>query len=293
MVKYDCIRCGYTTDFKSNMKCHLNRKNKCMVKTGTDNTPLYSVIVCEYCDKIYTYQRNLTKHLKTCKMKKDRDKADEQTLAMVNILNSKLSEYKTELDSLKIEMNNQLIVQNAQTINNNNNQINIQMDSGRLGYAHTNYDVITDADIKRALNRSSQCLHFIVKITHFNENHPENQNVYINCLKSSFVMVFNGTKWEAHTWSIFSERFIGNNMDTLQEWICVNGDKYPELAEKFNRFMDQRNNDKFDKTIRDAIRLILYNNREYINSPAMIKCLNDLQKEKQKESEKIENNILN
>jgi len=32
MVKYECYRCGYTNENKSNIIRHINRKNTCKVK---------------------------------------------------------------------------------------------------------------------------------------------------------------------------------------------------------------------------------------------------------------------
>ena len=105
MVQYTCFRCGYFSERKINMRSHLNRKNVCKpilrdikldeysknilerreyIETveNPESLPFHSKnlpnhskslpfhsISCDYCNKSYKYNYNLTKHLKTCKMK--------------------------------------------------------------------------------------------------------------------------------------------------------------------------------------------------------------------------------
>ena len=96
MVQYTCFRCGYSAEKKNHMIAHLNRKYICkpilrdikpddyrndileqkeFVETvkNDESAPINS-ISCEYCAKTYKYERNLLKHLKTCKIKKETDK---------------------------------------------------------------------------------------------------------------------------------------------------------------------------------------------------------------------------
>ena len=109
MVLYNCFRCGYLADQKNHMRTHLSRKNVCdpilrdinldeyskdilgrrkFIETieNPDSAPFCSIpasfcsipapfcsISCEYCKRSYKYERNLTKHLKTCKVKKIAD----------------------------------------------------------------------------------------------------------------------------------------------------------------------------------------------------------------------------
>ena len=107
MVSYECFRCGYIGKQKSHLLQHLNRKNICkpleddmeinLIKDyyGFENndkiTPKSlqnissrslqnnskklhfenSQPTCEYCLRTYNRKDNLTRHLKTCKKKKE------------------------------------------------------------------------------------------------------------------------------------------------------------------------------------------------------------------------------
>ena len=49
----------------------------------------------------------------------------------------------------------------------------------------------------------------------------------------------------------------------LEEWI-ENGEKYPEIMNKFNRYLEKRENDKVLDRIKGEIKLMLFNNRDLI-----------------------------
>ena len=50
-------------------------------------------------------------------------------------------------------------------------------------------------------------------ITHFNKEHPENQNIYISCLKSDVAMMYENQKWITHAWPDIADRIINDNVD--------------------------------------------------------------------------------
>jgi hypothetical protein len=143
MVQYACFRCGYATLLKSDMRTHLNRKNVCkpilrdiklddycdnilkkeefVEKIETPISDPLSSISCEYCKKTYKYEQNLSKHLKTCTVKKTRD--GEESIEIV-ALNEQIEAYKSrinKLESIKKLKLNQII----NTPPTNNVEINL------------------------------------------------------------------------------------------------------------------------------------------------------------------------
>ena len=303
MVQYNCFRCGYSTFLKSDMRSHLNRKNVCdpvlrdielndyskdilgrrkFIETeeNPESLPFHSKslpfhsnglpnhsIFCEHCKKSYKYNYNLTKHLKTCKVKITTDAAElkkilEEEESLVCMLNDRIDAYKSEIDMLKSGM----VVNNNNNNNNNNTtntQNNFNINIKRLAYDKTNYDIVTPEQMQCIIRTSLNCIPNIVALTHFNANHPENHNIYIGSWKSGNVIIYNGTKWVIHNWNAFSERVIGNNIDTISDWIYLNGDEYPQLVEKFNNFINNYdNNVKFLKELCNNVKLVFYNNRD-------------------------------
>ncbi len=309
MVNYNCIRCGYSSSRKSDMRLHLNRKNKCnpilsdisidecRQNISKDNEipetgfiPKSSILFhepsilfhfipykCQFCDRSYKYSYNLTKHTKTCKSKIEQEEADKKTYVLVDTLNQQIEEQKKQIE-IQDKRIDTLEHTNPQILNNTNNvQININIDKNRLSYDNTNYNIINDQDIRNSISHTSRCIQEIIPRTHFNKQHPENQNIYISCLKSAVAMMFEGERWNAHMWEDVAERFIDDNTVTLQEWVDANDDQYPILAEKFKVFIKKKTeDDKFITKLKREIKIILYNNRKIIHSDAMINQLQSL-----------------
>ena len=50
----------------------------------------------------------------------------------------------------------------------------------------------------------------------------------------------------------------------LEEWI-ENGNKYPEIMNKFNRYLEKKENNVVINKIKNEIKLLLFNNRDLIS----------------------------
>ena len=85
--------------------------------------------------------------------------------------------------------------------------------------------------------------------------------------KNNYVMLYDGNKW------ILKDRddAITNLMDEkeiileqkLEEWI-ENGNDYPKIMNKFKRYIDKKENNKVLNKIKDEIKLVLFNNRQFV-----------------------------
>ena len=49
----------------------------------------------------------------------------------------------------------------------------------------------------------------------------------------------------------------------LEEWI-ENGKNYPDIMNKFNKYLETKENDQVLDTIKKEIKIILYNNRSLL-----------------------------
>ena len=317
MSHYNCYRCGYITIRRSDMRLHLNRKNICkpiirdiniddyrqniLNKEKIDEThfctenapfctknapfctvlhqPDYGGFECIFCKKKYKFQRSLKRHLKTCKVKQDQENINANTHALVEKLDQQIEIQKQTIQSQKQQIENfeQKPQINTFTNTNNNVFINIHMDKNRLDYKNTNYDVINAEDIQFSISKAGRCIQEIISITHFNKNHPENQNIYISCLKSTVAMMFEEKRWNVHAWNDIADRVIDDNAVTLQSWMDLNKDDHPGLAEKFKIFMDRKEGDNaFLTSLKRELKMVLYNNRKLIHSDEMVNLLHTL-----------------
>lgn len=82
-------------------------------------------------------------------------------------------------------------------------------------------------------------------------------------------MIYDGNKWVIKDRDESIEDLIDSNEfiieQKLEEWI-ENGNQYPEIMNKFNRYIEKRESDSILDTIKKEIKLLLFNNRKLIKS---------------------------
>tara|TARA_B100000073_G_scaffold348083_1_gene364958 strand:+ start:2264 stop:3199 length:936 start_codon:yes stop_codon:yes gene_type:complete len=245
--------------------------------------------ICDYCFKNYKYNRNLTKHLKTCKIKKEKEHENNLLQEQINDQKKMIETQGETIEKLQKEIyeksgktsitNN---TNNNTTNNTNNTQININLN--RTNYKDTNYDEIDHEDIMYAIGRSMKCLETMVQLIHFNNKYPQYQNMYMPDLKSNFVMMYDQDKWMAYPFSKASDRLIDNSRVTMSDWVIVHGEDYPNLQKKFDNFMErQRDEEVIKAQIRD-VKMLMFNKRDMPKSEKTVELL-------QKMSNSDKNNV--
>ncbi len=299
MVFYKCPRCNFTSYDKTKYMNHLKRKNICepiSSKTNlqneyikynikdkilitqnntistTQNVELHKITQnntilnqCKYCDKVYSRIDSLTRHYKTCKDKKKTDEANLHMEELVNLLNDKISKYDLELEK-KNKQIDELIkkagIQNSGTIIQN-----IQNNIKLLAYDKTDISDLTDNDFMKCFNHNNMCVPHLVKRIHFNPKKPENHNVFISNLKSGYIMLYDGKKWNTYNRDEIVDDIFDDKHDILEqkieEWVSI-GKDYPIIYHKFKRYLEKINNDVIIKKVKDELKLILYNDRNII-----------------------------
>ena len=299
MVFYKCPRCNFISYDKTKYMNHLKRKKICepiLSKTNLQKEYIkYSIIdkilitqnnsistsknevalkitqntsilnQCKYCDKVFSRVDNLTRHYKTCKDKKKTDEANLHMEELVNLLNDKISKYDLELEK-KNKQIDELIkkagIQNSGTIIQN-----IQNNIKLLAYDKTDISDLTDNDFMKCFNHNNMCVPHLVKRIHFNPKKPENHNVFISNLKSGYIMLYDGKKWNTYNRDEIVDDIFDDKHDILEqkieEWVSI-GKDYPIIYHKFKRYLEKINNDVIIKKVKDELKLILYNDRNII-----------------------------
>ena len=232
---------------------------------------------CSYCNKSYSRTDSLNRHLKICKDKtKDEDVKDSMN-KLVYLLNEQLNEKNNQLNDFKKELikrDDQLMKRDIQitelikkagvNINTTNVMNNIKL----LSYSETDRSHLTDKDILKCLKHSNFCIPHLIEKIHFDKKKPENHNVYISNLKNKYVMIYDGSKWICNDREDQINSLIDDNEGIIEykieEWV-ENGNKYPKMMKKFNRYVEVRDNNIVINKIKDDIKLLLYNNRNMVN----------------------------
>jgi len=301
---HKCTRCGYSTNHLVTFKRHLSRKNICKnllnnyslhdlyikynitnkidsVKNENKMKPNEAILKygeakckpneasesenfeCKFCKKIYFHRQSLYKHLKKCEEKKKDDEDKKNLLNLVEILNKQLEEQRDQINEQNNQIN-ELIKKTGINIGTQNIQQNINI----LAYNNTDISHLTDKDYLKCLKHSNFCIPHLIEQIHFNPKKPENHNIYISNLKNNYVMVYDGIRWIIRDRDESIQNLIDDKESIieqkLEEWI-ENGNKYPDIMKKFNRYLEKKENDKVFNKVKGEIKLMLFNNRDIIS----------------------------
>ena len=162
---------------------------------------------CPYCWKEFSRVDNLNRHFKTCKSKKKLDQENKITLLekdkeelietveklLIECSNMKeiikTTKYTKETNTSTINSNNSHNSHNSNNTNSNNTII-----INNYGNEDTKY-ITKDFIINLLTNKPFKAIPEMIKYTHFNNDHPENQNIKITNKKEPYVKVMKDNKW--------------------------------------------------------------------------------------------------
>jgi len=231
MVYYECQRCGYNTTLKGNIKHHLNRKNICKplldnisieqmkdiynlnetsknpqnnsnLLTNTSQIPQKTPKnedsnQCSYCSKEFSRIDNLNRHLKTCKKKKKVLLENEELRETVEKLIIECSIMKNLLNSKQSNKSNKSnnTINSHNSNNTNSNNTNNTIIINNYGDEDTKY-ITKEYIVNLLANKPFKAIPEMIKHTHFNKEHPENQNIKITNKKEPYVKIMKDNKWE-------------------------------------------------------------------------------------------------
>jgi len=127
-----------------------------------------------------------------------------------------------------------------------------------LAYKESDTSHLTEKDYIGCIKQVNFCVKKLIEKVHFNPEKPENMNIYISNLKDKYMMVY-----EAGAWSIMNKEVLNtiyNDKEVmLEEWLDEEQHKHPELKEKFERYLNNKENDETLNMIKDEIKLMIYN----------------------------------
>ena len=241
--------------------------NESKMNPNESNLKLCRNYMCRFCNKSYSTNSNLNKHLKKCKDSEEY----KNLIELVNRLNDQLVIKDQQLNEELKKRDKQIDEQNKQInelIKKAGITQNIQNNIKILAYKNTDISHLTDQDYIQCLNRSNMCIPQLIKKIHFDPQKPENHNVYISNIKNKYVMIYDGNRWILHNQDETIDDLIDANEyvleQKLEEWI-ENGKDYPEIMKKFNRYLEKKEKDDVLNKIKEEIKLVLFNNRKTID----------------------------
>lgn len=250
MVFHVCPRCHYQTKYKTSLREHYNRKNKCeslfndiTIDDCISLLNIKKINVCEHCDKKFTRSDSLKRHKERCYELR------------LKILEEKNKILEEKLDKSSLNTVNNVNINCGNTYNININDFN-----------NTNY-IIALEDLKQSIrqsllkndgrNMNIECEN-LVELVHCNDKYPENQN----------ILITDRTRGEAKIKQ--GDKFVSTRIDDAIEETAKNIVKLLKANQIFNRYVKFHEN-KDEDTIREdkkAIERTLYNNRDKVMNTA-------------------------
>ena len=254
MKSFHCSVCNFSTHLTANYsrhlrtKKHLNESTKSQQKVNNLEYPVNkkSTFFCKYCDKNFAHKQSMYYHIKySCK-----ENTDEDLKELVRLMNQKIETQAKQIEKLmsKLEIHGNVNIQNN-TVNN------IQL----LAYNNTDISHLTDKDYISCIKQVNYCVKQLIEKIHFNPEKPENMNIYISNIKDKYMMVYNGT-WTLSTKEYELNKLYEEKEYLLEEWLEDN--RFPEIKEKFVRYLNNKENDDTLNMIKDDIKLMMYNKKK-------------------------------
>jgi polyhydroxyalkanoate synthesis regulator phasin len=272
MVEHTCIRCGYKTNRKQNLKTHLTRKNLCkainedigryelLLKNGfnkearkyisttkipQNNTKLSQnnakKYTCEFCKKNYSRIDSLNRHKKNfCKEKnKIYDQVELLIKEMTIIKKDKqIEQLIKQLENVSSKPNI-----NRGTINNANNQCNIIINN--FGEEQIKY--ISDKTFKKLLSTPISAIPKLIELKHFNPAHPENHNIRITNIHDKYAKIYKDRKWLTQHKKDVIQELVDNGFADFEEFRDLNDEQITQkIREKYKK-MEQNYSNNLEK----------------------------------------------
>ena len=280
-MEYQCSKCLHTYRDNYDLQRHINRKFPCttvnhgksflnqlespQIAGHTKTTTKVIEIVknqCYHCKKIFSTNSNYHRHIRDyCKIKRKQENEKEQIfkelLFEVKALKKSNEELQNEIRNNK---SNQTINNNTNNINNGTiNQFNI------LAFGKEDTSHITNKEWNRIINRQYKSIEELVVKTHFDNNKPENHNIYISNIKSKYIMVYDGK-----TWCIKDKKDTIDELYDEKAYIILNKvdelkglSKLPfKIVDKYNEIKTGYDEEEIRAALIKDLELVLYNKRD-------------------------------
>jgi hypothetical protein len=259
---FSCKRCGYSTNIKGNLSNHFQRKRVC--QPILQDLPVVDLIdeliniernishSCEWCDKEYNHASGLSRHKKICPSKPTHENITSELETDSPTVDD---EDPSTVEDLKIELNRLKNIISEQslgtTINNNTNIDNSIDNSTNVSIVINNFGQEKIDHILSDYNFMKKCFknllsHGIVELMrkiHFDDEHPENQNIKFRSFKQDLIEIFNGNRWNTVPGTQTTE-------DIARRGCVLLSGFYDEILK------DEMDDDEMDDRYRNKIRTI-------------------------------------
>ena len=241
MPLYNCEQCNYATKYKADFTKHTKTKKHrrnigeineigeetpANIQNNPQNIQSNPKFSCDFCKKEFTLFTNKRRHeIHRCK--------DNTNLMTKKIYDLEKEKKKLEKQIIKM-MDKVGTINNTTNNNTNNNTQNIIVVNN---YGKENTDYLTVDKIKALLDRPFDSVQELIKMLHFNSEHPENHNVKITNKKEPYALVWNDPIWELRKKKSVVKDIVDKGylmIDTTHDSMDESNKKYINFQTKFD-----------------------------------------------------------
>jgi len=277
MVLYTCDICCFYSKQKNDYNRHLKTKKhknnlsnlkENMVMTTNDHkmttndhkmttndhkmTTKKHKYSCDFCDSTFSSKPHKRRHeLHFCK---------ENTSIMSNKIQT------LEKEKKKLEKEIIKLIDKVGTVNNTTNNTNNIIVVNNYGKENTDY--LSVEKIKKLLNRPYDSVQELIKMLHFDVNHPENHNVKITNKKEPYALVWNNPIWELRK----KKSVVKDLVDKGYMMIDTTHDNIDETNNKYIKFQDnfEDNSSNIKDKIEEETEIVIINETKKLESNNII-----------------------
>lgn len=255
MSSYSCSNCEYKSSIRSNVITHIKNVSKCY---GSQLIINIVKVECEFCSKDFENQKYLDQHKKQCN-KKTKFSNNLDLKKQVNDQGEQINDQAeqiaklTNLVSKLLEKNKDSDIKPIKTKINN--------------YPDTDYTFISDTEFNQIIKNNEDQLtgliaDFIKKI-HFNSNKPENHNIVIRSRVkgNKDIHIRQNNQWEVKNRNFEINNLISDIEMRIDDWLKLNEKKTLKSKERYQNYLDAKENTEELKQIKEQVELTLFNNR--------------------------------
>ena len=295
-MKYFCEHCNYQAKQKSHYDKHL-KTNKHIQSCNSEHfdaesehsekkrehkvnilQPKSVTHPCKYCHKTFTTKTSMYRHIRyACKKSDDEDMKELARLLneQNNTANQKTTEQIDQIlkqnETMKRQiqrLTRKLKIQNIGTQNNMTNNINNinNYNIKLLNFMDTDYSHLTTRDYAKCITDCNHCVKTMIEKVHFNEEKPENMNVYIASMKDKYIMVYKDDHWMIQNRKKIIDRMYTDNECEIDMWLQDHAEKFPQLVDRYRRYQHNKKSQDIEEEVKELIILDLYNRRNMVKN---------------------------
>ena len=167
--------------------------------------------------------------------------------------------YKLEKEKKNLEKEIIKLIDKVGNVTNNTNNIIVVNNYGK-----ENTDYLTVDKIKKLLDRPYDSVQELIKMLHFNEEHPENHNVKITNKKEPYALVWNDPIWELRK----KKTVVKDLVDKGYMMIDTTHDTIDETNTKYIKFQDnyEDNATNIKDKIEEETEIVIINETKKIDN---------------------------